>query len=68
MLPITIVFMGFINHRSITGGHHPVTPLFGGSIPHIGAAPDDLADLAVGVGDSSKDLETPNGMNSRQWF
>ena len=22
MVPITIVFMGFINHRSITGGPH----------------------------------------------
>ena len=24
MVPITIVFMGFINHRSITGGPHIV--------------------------------------------
>ena len=73
--PITMIYAtynysihGVYKPSNITGGHHPVPPLFGGSIPHIGAAPDDLADLAVGVSDSSKHLETPNGMNSRSGF
>ena len=37
MVPITIVFMGFINHRSITGGPHIVDLWESTGAPHLSA-------------------------------